>query len=139
MTPHAQLLLAALLVGCGAGGAAQVERVIDGDTLMLRGGERIRLACMDTPERGQPSAAAATRRLQQLTTSGIQVEPLTTDRFGRTVGEVWTTAGVNVGSAWWRRGWRGSTSATEINAAGPDEAPLRGESCAGLNRIATDM
>ncbi|QEY32846.1 hypothetical protein EVJ50_11980 [Synechococcus sp. RSCCF101] len=97
MTRTPLLLLATLLVGGTPGDAAVVERVIDGDTLVLRGGTRIRLACMDAPERGQPGAAATTRRLRHLTAGGVQVEPLTTDRFGRTVAEVWTPAGVNVG------------------------------------------
>src|SRR3978361_32490 len=37
-----------------AGGRATVERVVDGDTIVLRGGERVRYIGMDTPEPGKP-------------------------------------------------------------------------------------
>jgi micrococcal nuclease len=61
-------------LGCGGGrtadaAAARVERVVDGDTLVLAGGARVRLVQIDTPEVfGTPEcfgaqASAATRRL----------------------------------------------------------------------------
>lgn len=66
-TLPALLLLAAatVLAGCSSlqddtpvAGArtAQVERVVDGDTLKLAGGERVRLIGVDTPETKKPGA-----------------------------------------------------------------------------------
>jgi micrococcal nuclease len=49
-------LAAAALAGCGGGGPrcgateAEVARIIDGDTIELRGGERVRYLMIDTPE-----------------------------------------------------------------------------------------
>ncbi|WP_197484258.1 thermonuclease family protein [Halioglobus sp. HI00S01] len=55
---------------------AAVEHVYDGDTLRLRGGERVRLVGVNTPERGrdgaadEPFAEEARRTLQDLTRNG---------------------------------------------------------------------
>ena len=58
---HLLVLLAPLMVASSALAApVEVRRVIDGDTVVLTTGERVRLACMDTPERGVMGAAAAT-------------------------------------------------------------------------------
>lgn len=43
-----------------------VERVIDLDTLELRGGERVRLLCVNAPERKQPWSTAAETTLSSL-------------------------------------------------------------------------
>ena len=45
----------------GATGRARVVRVIDGDTVQLRGVGRVRLIGVDTPERGRCFEDAATR------------------------------------------------------------------------------
>jgi micrococcal nuclease len=45
---------------------ATVTRVIDGDTIVVEGGERVRLLDIDTPERGQPCSTNATKRLGEL-------------------------------------------------------------------------
>lgn len=65
-----------------------VEHVVDGDTLDLRDGTRVRLIGIDTPERGQPCYEEATAALADLVngkavdltagTSGSSV-----DRYGR--------------------------------------------------------
>ncbi len=44
----------------------RVEYVVDGDTVRLRNGETVRLAGIDTPERGECGADQATRALQRL-------------------------------------------------------------------------
>ena len=46
-----------------------VTRVVDGDTIVVEGGETIRLLDIDTPEKGEPCAANATQRLKQLVDS----------------------------------------------------------------------
>jgi micrococcal nuclease len=41
--------------GGGAPGGARVERVVDGDTIVLAGGERVRYIGVDTPESVKPN------------------------------------------------------------------------------------
>ncbi len=45
---------------------AEVERVIDGDTIVLKSDERVRLIGIDTPEKGEKCFEEAKNRLQQL-------------------------------------------------------------------------
>lgn len=49
------------------GSRFNVARVIDGDTVELAGGDRLRLLFIDTPERGQPFYDSATALLDSLT------------------------------------------------------------------------
>jgi len=91
----AALVVAHGLVGCAAGGettreSATVDRVIDGDTLGLRGGSRVRLVQIDAPEAAEECyGRAATLELVRLAPPGTQVvlEPDPRldreDRFGR--------------------------------------------------------
>lgn len=59
--------VAAVDVPAESGGElVQVVRVIDGDTIVIEGGERVRLLCVDTPERGQPGWAEARDFLREL-------------------------------------------------------------------------
>lgn len=63
-----------------------VERVIDGDTVALANGERVRLIGIDTPERGQPYYDEAKLFLEQLAEGKIaRLETDTTerDKYGR--------------------------------------------------------
>jgi len=86
-----------VLVGVASGclPSARVERVIDGDTLVLEGGRRVRLLGIDAPERGRPGADAATARLRELVEGRrVRLEfaaPLagrTEDRYGRLLARV---------------------------------------------------
>lgn len=43
-----------------------VTRIVDGDTIVVEGGDRVRLLDMDTPEKGQPCYTEATNRLAEL-------------------------------------------------------------------------
>lgn len=73
---------------------ATETRVVDGDTVVIRG-ERIRIAHIDAPEIGQAhlgtgtdagrAATAALRRFLEEAQDNIEVIPLETDRYGRTV------------------------------------------------------
>lgn len=73
---NALLLVLAVLLLCGclqsqepgleAIETAVVERVIDGDTVLLKNGERVRLIGIDTPEKGQKCFEEAKNRLQEL-------------------------------------------------------------------------
>ncbi len=88
------LCLGLLLLLAGPVGAATVLSVGDGDTIRVRDRGRritIRLACIDAPETAQrPFGAASRRQLQELAPVGSEValQTQTTDRFGRTVAEV---------------------------------------------------
>lgn len=69
---------------------ATVARVVDGDTLTLTGGGRVRLVQIDAPEAsGECYAAPATRELARLARPGariiLEADPKLdrTDRFGR--------------------------------------------------------
>lgn len=51
----------------------KVKRVVDGDTVVLAGGERVRIANLDAPELGKKGGQAAKKRLQQVLPKGQQV------------------------------------------------------------------
>jgi endonuclease YncB( thermonuclease family) len=71
----------------------RVVRVFDGDTIELRTGDdtiRVRLAGIDTPERGQPWANRAKQALsERVFGKEVRVNEVAVDRYGRTVGEVY--------------------------------------------------
>lgn len=83
----------------------QLARVIDGDTVELADGRRVRLVGIDTPEigyRGEPSepfAEAARDRLRELVAAGevrMQMGTETKDRYGRTLGHLFAADGSNL-------------------------------------------
>lgn len=81
-----------------------VASVADGDTLTLLDGANrtiVRLAEIDAPERTQSYSQMSRRNPVQLCQSAreIRVEPVSTDRFGRTVAHLWCD-GVHVN---WRQ------------------------------------
>lgn len=70
--------------------SATVERIIDGDTLVVRGGARVRLVQIDAPESGTECYSAASRlELVRLARPGsqaiLEVDPALdrVDRYGR--------------------------------------------------------
>ncbi len=86
----------------------RVKRIVDGDTVHLKDGTKVRLHGIDTPERDQPYGKQATRNLDKLIGRTVFVVERDTDRYGRLVGTLYTPEGVNVnlemvcnGSAWW--------------------------------------
>ena len=78
-----------------------IEKCYDGNTCITTDGEKIRLACIDTPEllekRADPIPAKAARDYLDELVAGNEVEirRLTKDRYGRTVAELFKD-GVNV-------------------------------------------
>lgn len=78
----------------------QVDRVIDGDTLILKDGRKVRLLQINAPERGQCGYEAATKRLSQLAQGEIEIEsdPMfgDTDKYGRLLRYVHDDVNVNV-------------------------------------------
>jgi endonuclease YncB( thermonuclease family) len=89
----ATLLLTASLASAQRILEGRVVRVFDGDTLELRAGDdtiRVRLAGIDTPERGQPWANRAKQALsERVFGKAVRVNEVDVDRYGRTVGEVY--------------------------------------------------
>jgi endonuclease YncB( thermonuclease family) len=86
----------------------RVSRIVDGDTVYLKDGTKVRLHGIDTPERDQLYGKQATRSLDKLIGGKVFVVEKDTDRYGRLVGTLYTPEGVNVnlemvcnGSAWW--------------------------------------
>ena len=71
----------------------RVVGITDGDTLTLlvdRTQHKIRLAQIDTPERGQPWAARASQALaDKVFRKDVTVRVSETDRYGRLIGEIW--------------------------------------------------
>jgi micrococcal nuclease len=96
----ALLLLVPLLASCspaeptrtGTGETARVAFVVDGDTVELAGGRRVRYIGVNTPEIDQPYAADATA-LNESLVAGQQVwlEPdaQASDQYGRLLAYVW--------------------------------------------------
>lgn len=87
--------------------AAQVQRVVDGDTLRLKDGRSVRMIGLNAPETGkkgqsaQPFAEAAKRRLQTLVDDsdgqvGLRIGEQATDRYGRTLANVYDRNGANL-------------------------------------------
>lgn len=72
----------AIVVSIGDGDTLRVNQ--DGNTITVR------LACIDSPEADQPGGAAAADRLRQLLPRDqtVQLIPVDTDRYGRTVAVV---------------------------------------------------
>ena len=66
----------------------------DGDTCTTTTGERVRLACIDTPElvgmRAEPVPAKAARDFLRYLVVGkkVRIRRITEDRYGRTVAEL---------------------------------------------------
>ena len=98
-----------------AGATATVARVVDGDTIVLRGGERIRYIGMDTPESVKPGtpvqcfAKAASHENARLVAGRrvrLRYDAEREDRYGRTLAYVYrATDGLFVNAELVRRGY----------------------------------
>ena len=110
------LLLSAVLPALApAPAAAQVvERVVDGDTIVVRGVGRVRLIGVDTPETVAPGrpveffgreASAFTRRLLEGRSVRLEYDRERTDRYGRTLAYVHLADGTFANAEIIRRGY----------------------------------
>jgi endonuclease YncB( thermonuclease family) len=77
----------------GATYAARAVHIRDGDSLIVSDGDRqrdLRIAEVDTPERGQPWGKRATQALARLVEGKpLRVAFVETDRYGREVSKLW--------------------------------------------------
>jgi len=90
------LFLALILLGClqaetasfNALEQASAVRAVDGDTIVLKNGERVRLIGIDAPEKGEKCFEEAKNRLQHLVFGKkilLQKDRSERDRYGRLV------------------------------------------------------
>ncbi len=103
VTTLAALVAAAWPAGSrGQGMSATVLSIGDGDTIRVRQAGRaitVRLACIDAPETAQsPYGQHARSYLQQRLAIGreVSLDVKTTDRYGRTVAEVFSGVNINL-------------------------------------------
>jgi micrococcal nuclease len=89
-------------------------RAVDGDTLELDGGERVRLIGVDTPETVDPrrpvqyfgkEASAFTRRMAQGRSVRLEYDQDTRDRYGRTLAYVYLEDGTFLNAEIIRQGY----------------------------------
>jgi micrococcal nuclease len=86
-----------------------VERITDGDTIRCRGGRRVRLLLIDTPELNQGSfgrtASDALERLAPVGTSlRMEFDVQRTDRYDRTLAYLWNARGEMINEQMVRQG-----------------------------------
>jgi endonuclease YncB( thermonuclease family) len=140
----ALLLTSGLLLAAARGAAAEsfvegrVVAVFDGDTievLVERERRRVRIAGIDTPERGQPWAERAKQALAgRVFGKDVRINEIAIDRYGRTIGEVYADnvcVGcelVREGHAWVYRGFTEDAILFELEA----EARAAGRGLWGL-------
>ena len=87
----------------------KLKRISDGDTVVTTEDTRIRLWGIDTPERDQRHGTDATAALtEMLNNQQLYLETKDVDRYGRTVGVIYTADGDEInlemvcdGHAWW--------------------------------------
>lgn len=87
-----------------------VDRIIDGDTIVCGGGERVRLLLIDTPERSQgPYGARATEALEDLLDEAdvvrLERDIQPRDQYGRTLAYLWLPDGRMVNEEMARLGY----------------------------------
>jgi len=72
--------------------SVKVTRVLDGDTIEVEGGERVRYLGINAPESGQPFSTEATRENERLVagrTITLEFDVQTQDRYKRLLAYVW--------------------------------------------------
>jgi micrococcal nuclease len=102
-------IYASVSLAADASFLAKVISITDGDTLKALSAQnqqvKIRLAEIDSPERGQPWGNKAKQALSGYTfQKTVTIDPVTQDRYGRTVGTV-LVDGDNVNKAMVQQGY----------------------------------
>ena len=67
----------------------KVDRVTDGDTIVLIDRTRVRLHGIDAPERDQPYGPIATAALENMVARSVYLVEVDEDRYGRLVGQLY--------------------------------------------------
>ena len=108
------LAAVALTFGPAPGAAQLVERVVDGDTIIVQGVGRVRLIGVDTPETVDPrrpvecfgkEASAFTKRLLEGHRARLEYDRDRTDRYGRTLAYVYLPNGTFANAEIVRQGY----------------------------------
>lgn len=69
---------------------ATVDEANDGDSFITTNDEKVRIAGIDTPEKGHPGAAQAKRYLKKLIDGKkVRIIPKARDKYGRIVANVY--------------------------------------------------
>ena len=93
----------------------KVDRVTDGDTIVLMDRTRVRLHGVDTPERDQLYGPMATAALEYMVARSVYLVEVDEDRYGRLVGQLFhSKEGKAMTSTlrWCARGTHGGTNVT---------------------------
>jgi len=118
--------------------SVDVERVIDGDTLDVQALStllRVRVFGIDTPERGERCAEAATTRLTALTVGGVQLlaDERLRDSVGRELRYLFTPAGLSIDAVMIEEGlahaWREDGALRDVLVATEDGARSARRGC----------
>ena len=67
----------------------KVDRITDGDTIVLMDSTRVRLHGIDTPERDQPYGSEATAALENMVEKSVYIVEVDTDRYGRMLDQLY--------------------------------------------------
>ena len=104
----------ALILAPGPVAAQLVERVVDGDTIIVQGVGRVRLIGVDTPETVHPrrtvecfgmEASAFTKRMLEGQRARLEYDRERTDRYGRTLAYVYLPNGTFANAEIVRQGY----------------------------------
>ena len=87
----------------------KVDRIVDGDTIVLMDRTRIRLHGIDAPEKNQPYGSESTAALEKMVMQSVYLLEVDVDRYGRVVGQLYhskdgydiNASMVCAGYAWW--------------------------------------
>jgi endonuclease YncB( thermonuclease family) len=78
----------------------KVDRVTDGDTIVLVDRTRVRLHGIDAPEQDQPYGSAATKALEGMISGSVYIVEVDEDRYGRVVGQLFnSTEGYDINAS----------------------------------------
>jgi len=73
-----------------------VTRVLDGDTIELEDGRKVRLANINTPESWRPGGDESSDYLKRLENRTVELDNLGIDNYGRTIGRIYYDEYVNL-------------------------------------------